>query len=98
MIDVEAVTSRLVGILEDDWDCVYCDWAIKSIVKEALELIRYLTEEKRCKNCIYWEPGIIRDKDDFIPPRCRLQNEPCSSSFYCAHWKQEEAEDANQTT
>lgn len=24
----------------------------------------------RCKDCKYWIPGYITDKDDFVPPKC----------------------------
>jgi hypothetical protein len=40
----------------------------------------------RCKDCKYWVPGYITDKDDFIPPKCGEWQQMVghSSDDYCS--------------
>lgn len=37
----------------------------------------------RCRDCKHWIGGGIDDKDNFIPPRCTLFNEPQTSNWFC---------------
>jgi hypothetical protein len=38
----------------------------------------------RCKDCKHWIGGGIDEKDNFIPPRCKLNNIIAQHNWYCA--------------
>lgn len=45
-----------------------------------------LVEVVRCKDCKYWVPGVITDRDDFIPPKCGKYSQMVGHSYddYCS--------------
>ena len=43
----------------------------------------------RCKDCKHWVCGGIDDRDNFIPPRCTLFNEPQTSEWFCPEGQRE---------
>ena len=49
-----------------------------------------LQELIRCKDCRHWIGGGIDDKDNFIPPRCTLFNEPQTANWFCPEGQRKE--------
>lgn len=99
MADRDMVIKSIENCLhnKDCEDCCYegCIHAhgncIGDLMAHALELLRELPEQKheqavvlRCKDCGYWIPGTIDEHDNFIPPRCKINNGPWSASEHCS--------------
>lgn len=63
---------------------------------EAQDVIQEMLSEKsrivRCKDCRHWIGGGIDNRDNFIPPRCTLFNEPQSADWYCPAGQRKETE------
>ena len=55
-----------------------------------------LVEVVRCKDCKYWVPGVITDRDDFIPPKCGKYSPMVghSADDFCSLAEQEVTGDA----
>ena len=82
------------------------DELLKEIMETALELLKQDGCENcamdvedrqmvvRCKDCRWWVPGHITDKDDFIPPKCGKYQQMVghSNSDYCSLAEREESE------
>lgn len=46
-----------------------------------------------CKDCRHWNPGKISEKEDFIPPKCKLQKsswDAYHADHFCGWGEQEE--------
>ena len=66
-------------------DCPYMNDKVcwKNLHADALALLKEQPEIIRCKDCKHWISGRIDDKDNFIPPRCTLFNEPQTADWFC---------------
>lgn len=61
-------------------------WLTKKLDDEKVQLVR-------CGNCTHWVSGVIDDKDNFIPPKCKLQSstwDSYHSNHYCAWGEQKQ--------
>jgi hypothetical protein len=64
---------------------MYNNGAMHDFLSRTLdELLEDRPEIVRCKDCWYWIPGTIDEHDNFIPPRCKINNGPWSASEYCS--------------
>ena len=70
---------------------------IREILHAVYEKINGLKEHSeiiRCKDCRWWVPGHITDKDDFIPPKCGKYQQMVGHSYadYCSLGERKESE------
>lgn len=76
------VLQDALGLLKQD-GCENCAMAI-----EDRQMVI------RCKDCRWWVPGYITDKDDFIPPKCGKYQQMVghSADDFCnfAEWNKSE--------
>ena len=70
-------------------DCPYHDLPDEqscndTLCLDALALLKEQEAVVRCKDCKHWIGGGIDEKDNFIPPRCKLNNIIAQHNWYCA--------------
>lgn len=60
-------------------------------LKERMNKKVDMVEVVRCKDCKYWVPGVITDRDDFIPPKCGKYSQMVghSADDFCSLAEQE---------
>lgn len=77
-------TGVCYSCVPDGDDCPIWRWFKKQIVV-------------RCKDCKYWVPGVITDRDDFIPPKCGKYSQMVghSADDFCSLAEQEVSGDAD---
>ena len=68
------------------------------IVEDAIELLKEQPQIVRCKDCKYWIGGGIDEKDNFIPPKCGLNNglHPSADWFCADSERKEEGRNGNE--
>lgn len=67
----------------------FADKHLKDIAEWTTGALELLKEQEpvRCENCKHWVGGWIDDNDNFIPPRCKLFNEPHNADWFCPRWE-----------
>ena len=70
------------------------DYNAQAIAERIKELPPAQPEVIRCKDCRWWIPGYITDRDDFIPPKCGKYQQMVghSANDFCnfAEWDKNE--------
>ena len=64
-------------------DAFYLLAHYKKIIDEQPKIVR-------CKDCKHFEGGGIDGKDNFIPPKCKLFDQPTTSNWFCANGEDKE--------
>lgn len=85
--------ADLENAVEHLYDCLAASkpenmWVFvrKTIVGDALALLKEQEAVVRCEDCENWTPGYITDHDDFIPPKCGKYQQMVghSATDYCS--------------